>query len=524
MVFAMFIATVLNILLKKFDMPTIIGYIITWTIVSYVFWLVWEENHTLKNIAEFGVVFLMFTIWLEFSIKNLIKMRKNVFLLWWLQFSITSFIFFLICYFWFWLDIKESIIISVWLSLSSTAIILTILNQNWDINKVFWNKSLWILLFQDLMVVPILLLITILSTKWVSIPVLIWKTAITWAILFIVLFLLGKYVLNYFLEKVSETKSNEIFISSILFILIWSSFFAHYLGFSYSLWALIAWVLIAETHYKHKVEADLIAFRDLLLWLFFITVGMQLNMQIIYENISIILIILALFLAIKIIIIYAIVIFEKDKKAALKTALTLFAFWEFAIVIFQLAAEKALMSHNHSQILIIIIIISMIITPFILKNITPISFAILRDKGRRPTIIISEHERDHIILIWYGRLGEIISDILDKIGEDYIILENYVKAFNKGKREWKDIIFGSAKEETILKHLHIKEARAVLISVWHSDKIFLIVEAIKNTWFTWKIIVKVNNFEEENKLLDIGISDIIVETEKTALSMIKKIR
>ncbi len=525
-VLTLFISTIFNIVLHKFNMPTIIGYIMTWTIISYTFHLhniTW--NNQLQTIAEFWIAFLMFTIGLEFSIKNLIKMKKSVFVLWGLQVCITFLVFYFLSIFLFWLNIVEWIIISLWLSLSSTAIVLKILNENWDINKNYWNNSLWILLFQDLMVIPILLLITIFSNTDANIWFLLWKTLISALFLIFILRLSGRFLLDYFLYKVAHTKSNEIFIWSILFIVMCSSLLAHFLWFPYSLWALIAGVLIAETHYKHQVEADLIPFRDLLLWFFFVTVWMQINLQIIYDNPYIIIWLLLWLLALKIFIIYFILIWFNNKKIAFKTALALFQFWEFGIVIFQLASINELIGIQTSQILIVVIILSMVITPIILNNIWEITYYLFWYKNRNDSWFkLSEKLKDHVVLIWYWRLWKILSWLLDKKKIDYIILESYIKAFKEWKKDWKPIIFWNAFQANTLKHVNIEYAKTILISVWKSEKLFLITNVIKDMNINWNIIVKVNDYSKEAMLKELNIENIIVETEKTALTMMSKIK
>ena len=525
-VITIFIATIFNIILNKFHMPTIIGYILTWTIIAYTFWLHdIASSHELKTIAEFGIVFLMFSIGLEFSLNHMIKMKKNVFLFWSMQFFIISIIFYLIWIIVFWLDVIEAIIISLWFTLSSTAIVLKILNENWEINKDYWNRSLGILIFQDLMVIPILLLVTVFSTKDTSIWILISETLISAIILLLILWIFGRYLLDFFLYKVAKTKSNEIFIWSILFIIIWASALAHFLGFSYSLWAFIAGMLIAETHYKHQVEADLIPFRDLLLWFFFVTVWMQINLSIIYENILIIFVLLFIFLLLKIIILFLILVLFNHKRTSFKTALSLFQFGEFGIVIFELAMVENLIEPWIGQILIVVIILSMIITPVILKNIWPITDLIFWYKHLdKNACLISEKLNKHVVLIWYWRLWKILSKILDKKKVKYVILESYIKAYKQWKSDWKPIIFWNAFQANTLKSVNIQDAETVLISVWKSERLFLITKVIKKLNIKWNIIVKVNNFEEERMLNWLNIKDIIVETEKTALAMIKKVK
>ena len=517
---AIFIATVFNIILNKFQMPTIIGYIITWTIIAYIFPLQWAtSNNDLRTIAEFGIVFLMFAIGLEFSAKHLIKMRKNVFVFWWLQFLITSIVFYLLWIFAFGLESQTALIVSFWLTLSSTAIVLKLLTESWEINKEYWNKSVGILIFQDLIVIPILLLITILSTNDTNIWVLLSKTAISAFILFFILWIFGRFLLDKFLYKVAKTKSNEIFIWSILFIVIWASTLAHFMWFTYSLWAFIAWMLIAETSYKHQVEADLIPFRDLLLGFFFVTVWMQLELNIIYENINIIFIILWVLLFIKIAIIYLILLKSSNKKVALKTALSLFQFWEFGIVIFDLATSRKLLDPNIWQVLVVVIILSMIITPLILKNVDNIVNFIFKNNDKNNKCLENTKLKNHTILIGYWRLWKVISKLFDKNNVKYIIVESFIKAYKEGKKDWKPIIFWNAFQENFLKSINIKDAKNILISVWTNEKLYLIASIIRKMNIQWTMTVKVNNSEEKKMLEELKIKNIIVETEKTALFM-----
>lgn len=521
-----FIATVFNIILHKINMPTIIGYILTWTIIAYWFWLnqvAWNEE--LKTIAEFWVVFLMFTIGLEFSIKHLLKMKKNVFIFWSLQFFITSLIFYLLAVLVFWLNSIEWIIISLGFSLSSTAIVLQILKETWEINKTYWNRSLWILIFQDLMVIPILLLITIFSTNDTSIPLLLTKTFVSAFILLFSLWLMWRYLLDFFLYKVAKTKSNEIFIGSILFIIIWSSTLAYMLWFSYSMGAFIAGILIAETHYKHQVEADLIPFRDLLLGFFFVTVWMQLKLEIIYENIGLILWLLIILFLIKVSILHFILMWFNNSRSAFKTALSLFQFWEFWIVVFELATIKNLLNPNIGHILIVVIILSMIITPIVLRNLSNITDFLFWDKQIDwEGSIVNKKMEKHVVLIWYGRLWKLLWKLLEKKKIHYLIIENDIKAYKKAKKDWKPIIFWNAFQANTLKSVNIEYADTVLISVWTSEKLFLIANVVKKLNIKWNIVVKVNNFDEEGMLEDLNIKNVIVETEKTALAMFNKVK
>lgn len=519
--------TLFNILLNKFHMPTIIGYILTGTIISYLFWFYHlEDNTELKHIWEFWIVFLMFTIWLEFSVNDLVKMKKNVFLLWGLQFFWISTIFFLTCIFLFKLDSIESLIISLWLALSSTAIVLKIMKENWDISRNYWNRVLWILLFQDLMVIPILLLITILTISDLNIYLLITKTILAAIVLFLLMWFFWKYLLDQFLYNVAKTKSNEIFIWFVLLIIIASSFVSDYLWFSYTLWAFIAWILLAETQYKHRIESDIIAFRDLFLWLFFITVWFQLDFSIIYENIWTIFILFVWFLFLKILVLYILLRFTLNRWSSLKTSLALFQFWEFWIVIFEIASWNGLLSWTLSHILVVVIILSMIITPLILKNIYQITDFLLWVRHLEDSDISKKQNdlHDHIIIIWYSRLWKLIQKMLTKNNNsNYLIVENDIRVYKKALKNWLPVIYWDAHKVDILEYMNIEKAKAVIITIWEKDGLFLVSWVISKLNINWKIIVRASDYREEKKLRHLWITDIVLELEKTANSMLKRI-
>ncbi len=521
-IYTIFISTLLNLFLKQFEIPTIIGYIATGTIISYLFNLHDAvHNHELKEIAEFGIVFLMFTIGLEFSINHLVRMKKEVFLYGGLQVFLTAAFFAFIANNFFSIEIKSAIIIGAALALSSTAIVLKLLNESGDINKAFGRKVLGILLFQDIAVIPILLMITIFSITDKSISDLLFETLGNAVILLMGLFIAGKYLLEPFFHQVAKTKSNEIFVSSILLIVIGASYVAYIFGFSYSLGAFIAGMMISETHYKHQVEADLIPFRDLLLGIFFITVGMQLDFNIIFENIGIISLLLPALIVIKVVIIFSILKFKSSSRDSLKTAFSLFQLGEFALVIFELSFAKGLLSPVVGQVLIVTVVISMILTPFVLKNISQIADAFNRKKDENHGFpqIDKENLTNHIVLIGYGRLGKHISKLIQEKGMEFIAIEGDIQTVKDAQKLNQPVIFGNAAQKNILESVNIKEASSVIISIGNSKKLALICEVVNDLTKNTRTIVKVNKYEEKEELSKLNLSHIIVETEKTALAM-----
>jgi len=519
------IATFLNIFLKKLKIPTIIGFIATGTILTYGFGLHnAKDSYDLKIIAEFGVVFLMFTIGLEFSVKHLMRMKKEVFLHGGLQLILTATIIALIAIYIFGLESKSAVIIGAALALSSTAIVLKLLNENGDINQEYGRRSLGILLFQDIAVIPILLMITLFSVKDIPVHSLLLQTLVAAIALLVGLWFTGKYLLQPFLYEVTRISSHEIFIGSILFLVLAASSIAHMIGFSYSLGAFMAGMLIAETRYKHQIEADLIPFRDLLLGVFFVTVGMQIEFAVIADYVLMISLLLVALIVLKVSVIFLLLQFETSKRVALKSALSLFQLGEFGLVVFELASSKNLIEPATSQVLIVVIILSMILTPFLLRHLSMITDLIMpsHDGDVLELSHISKQYSNHVIVIGYGRLGRHIVRLLERDGFKYVIVEQNIKTVEDARKQGKPIIFGNAAQKHILEALNIYEASSVVVSLGNNEKLYLVCEAIKELSQNVKTVVKVNSFQEMQLLMDLGLKHIIVETEQTALGMYKE--
>ncbi len=521
-VLTIFIATISNLILTRFHIPTIIGYISTGIIITYILQLSHAANSKeLHTIAEFGIVFLMFTIGLEFSIKHLVKMRHEVFLFGSLQVGLSMLTFFLLSHYLFGIDGKSSIIISAALALSSTAIVLKILNSNRDISKEYGQRSLGILIFQDIMVVPILLMITIFSKSDLSLTTLLFKTLLDAVILFVVLWAFGKYVLEPFFNEVVKTNSDEIFIGSILFLVIGASVLAHSLGFSYSLGALIAGMIIAETRYKHQVEADLIPFRDLLLGIFFVTVGMQIDFSVISEYYMIIFALLFALMLIKMGIIFVLLYRVTIKRVAVKTALALFQLGEFGLVIFELASAKNLVDPLISQILIVTIILSMILTPFILRNISSLANLLTKEEVEESKFSNNHALQYHVVVLGYGRLGRRICDKLVQRGIQYIAIESNIHNVKEGQKEGKNVIFGNAAKKSILESVNVKEALAVIVAFDNSEKIHLVCDILSSMYLDVPVTIKVDRFQEKEELQkEFPHFKIVVGTEQVARGMV----
>ncbi len=515
-------ATVINVTLKRFQLPTILGYIASGMIISHLFGLTGEESRELEILAEFGIVFLMFTIGLEFSINHLKSMKKEVFLYGSLQLFITGLVLTLLGYLLLDFDLKLAIVLGFAFALSSTAIVLKMLEEKNLIHSGFGRVAVGVLIFQDLAVIPILLMISIFTTKDHSIALLLIETLLGASFLFFVIFVGGKRFLDRTLSWILQSQSEEIFLISILLIVVSSAFIADVLGFSHSLGAFLAGMTIAETKFRYRVEADLVPFRDILLGVFFVTIGMGIDLKVAFENIHIILPLLILVLLIKAAILFFIIRPFAQSRTALKSALALFEVGEFALVIIALALHGALMSERVAQIATVMVVLSMIITPFVLKNIKGIADRFFIEPEIDLQKISSAGYQDHLIIIGYGDLGQMLAEKFKKMGLSFIILEHDIRLVEKGLADGQPIYLANAAQKAVLEAFNITESLAVLVAIDNPKKLRLICENIASFGKNINSIVKVKNRSHEEIIKELKISHIVNESEKMASVMMEE--
>jgi CPA2 family monovalent cation:H+ antiporter-2 len=517
---AVALAITFNILLKKLHIPPVVGYIATGAVIALVFDL--HANADLSHVAEFGIVFLMFTIGLEFSIKHLISMRKEVFLNGGLQVVIAGGIYSLAAEYIFAIDQKSAIIIGFALALSSTAIVLKILNDTGQIHTQYGRKTLGILLFQDIAVIPLLLMITIFSANSSSISELLKETAISASIVLILLFVIGKYLLNRVLLTVVKTDSEETFMATILFLVIGASYLAHAFGFTYSLGAFIAGMMIAETKFKYQIEADLIPFRDLLLGLFFITVGLQINFSTLKEYWFEILAIVIGVMVVKALVIYFIIRWHSSRRVALETALSIAQMGEFSLAVFELARANKILPDSLAQLLVMAVVASMLITPLILRHVKRIADKFTPISSYDEYKIVSSKIKNHIVVCGYGKLGQEVVYRLKKRKIPYLVIEHDIALVQLGRSRNEPVFFGNASHQSILKAASVESALALIVAIHNEHKMRLVCEAIKSYKPETNVVVRVADFEEKKLMESLNVGYIVNEGRETAKALLSK--
>ena len=522
LVISLTLASVLNIVLTKFSISHIIGYIITGTIISNIFNFGGGENQSsLDLIGEFGIVFLMFTIGLEMSYSKLNKMKELIFFNGFMQVTICSLCIFLTSFYLFSVDAISSLIIALAFSLSSTAIVLPYLKKSKDIVTPYGKRSVGILVFQDLAVIPMLLLMNFLSNDELPLTDVLLKTALYGAIIIIFMFTLGKKIIGWLLHFSANARTDELFLGSVFTIVIGASLIAHELGFTYSLGAFIAGMIIAETQFHIKVESDISSYKDLLLGAFFFSIGTKINVAFFVSNFFMVLLVLVLVMAIKALIIYFLIRRKSNRSDSIKSSIALCQIGEFSFAIFTLASNQNVITDELGNTLILITVLSMLITPFMINNIYKIASLFVVEFFESDKITPVEIN-GHTVVCGFDILGRNVADELHNKGVEFLIISDNLQHVLLARKRGYKAYFGHLDRLPVLESLKVEQSKAIIITVNSTKNKQIICEAVLAYYANANLIVKVNTLEEKKALANIKINSFVHAQYETALLLVKQ--
>ena len=515
------IASIINIVLTKFSISHIVGYIITGTIISNIFDFNGNADLTaLELIGEFGIVFLMFTIGLEMSFKKLKRLKKIIFINGFIQVVASSVIIFLIAFYAVKLDITSAIIIALAFSLSSTAIVVTYLKKSKDIVTPYGEKSVAILIFQDLAVIPILLLIGFLAKEGLSVTDVLLKTSLYAALVILFMFTLGKKIIEWLLHFSSRARMEEMFLGSVLTIVLGASLLAHEMGFTYSLGAFIAGMIIAESQFHVKVESDIASYKDLLLGAFFFSIGTKIDVLFFLSHLHIVFAVLVSTMLVKALVVYFLIRKESNKSDAIKSALALCQVGEFSFAIFALATSENLLSAELGSFLILVTVLSMIITPFMVNNIYKIASLFVTEFFEADKITPVKVEQ-HIIICGFGTLGRIVAKELESKNKTFLIISDNLQHVQIARLRGYKAYFGHLDKQPVLESLKVELSSSIILTVNSIKNIQIICESVLDYHPQANLVVKINTLTEKNALSDLAINSFVHAQHETALLLVK---
>ena len=503
---------------KRIRLSPIIGFLAVGACIGpYNFALVTNPENV-QHFAELGVIFLLFTIGLELSFERLKSFAKTIFGVGSAYVCLCAVAISATAYLWG-NSIQASILIGLCLSLSSTAIVMQLLAEKRQSASAHGRTAFAVLLFQDLAVVPILILVSIFgnpsTTNIVSVIGLAILKAAT-AIAIIILF--GRFVLRYVFRYAALAKAVEVFMAMTLLAIMTISILTGAAGLSMALGAFLAGLLLAETEYRHQIETDIEPFKGLLLGLFFMGVGMNLNFGLAFERGIWVLLSVFGLLAIKTIIGTAVCLTFKIKPmTALRSSLLLAEAGEFAfVVIGQASLTYKVIPVDVGQFMVVVAGLSMMLTPALAMLGT-----ILQKQSEQAenNISVEVDLHDHVIIAGYGRVGKTVAEALITESLPYIAIDNSATSVTNRREKSEPVYFGDASKKSILRSVGADRAKAILITIDDAATTSKILAIIKREWPTIPIIVRAKDTSHSQELLKAGATTVIPETLEASLQL-----
>jgi CPA2 family monovalent cation:H+ antiporter-2 len=336
------------------------------------------------------------------------------------------------------------------------------------------------------------------------------------------MFILGEKIVDALLKFSARSELEELFLGSVFSILIGASLLAHSMGFTYSLGAFIAGMIIADTKYSVKVESDIASYKDLLLGAFFFGVGTKINFFYFLENIHIIVFIFIVAMLFKAVVIYTIIRRNSDKNTSAKTALALAQIGEFSFAIFALAGSQKLISEEMASFLILVSVISMVLTPFIVSNIYKLS-SYFEKEFYESDVITPIERKDHIIVAGFATLGKIVAASLQSKGANFVIISDNLKHVLHARKLGYMAYFGHLNKLPVLESLMVNEAKAIIITMSSEHNRRLIGEAVLNYNNKANVIIKIDSVEERKSMRDLSGLEFVDASFEVANLLVKHV-
>jgi glutathione-regulated potassium-efflux system ancillary protein KefC/glutathione-regulated potassium-efflux system protein KefB len=513
-------ATVLAVpLFRRLRLSSILGYLAAGVAIGPWGLGVIGDAEGVMHIAEFGVVLLLFVIGLELQPSRLRAMRRSIFGLGLAQVAVTSLAFIAIALA-LGLPMNAAIVIGFALSLSSTPLVLQLLAERQELNTKHGRPAFAILLFQDIAVMPMLAILPLLGASGAmqGLGETLLSAGKGLGVLALLVFG-GRYVLRPVLRMVAETKVSEAFTAAALLVVIGTALLVNAVGMSMALGAFVAGLLLADSEYRHELEADIEPFKGLLLGLFFISVGMTTNISLLLEHPVLIVALVLGLLAIKMLLLWAIArMAGLSLRDASPLAVTLAQGGEFGFVLFSLALSHGIMQQDLAQLLVIVVTISMATTPLLLKLHGVCIEPLFAKPEKREFDRIDDHH-SRVLIAGFGRVGQIIARVLRMRHISFTALEASAAHVDFVRRFGNKVYYGDPSRLELLQAAGAARAEVFVLAIDDIDASVRTAELVQRHFPHLKIYARARNRQHALRLMDLGVRYLMRETYFSSLDM-----
>lgn len=523
-------SVVVVLALKRANLPPILGYLVVGMALGPSALGLVESAEDTRLLAEFGVVFLLFTLGLEFSLPRMLVMRAEVFLLGGAQVALTA----LVAGTAGWLaglDPAGAVVVGGVMAMSSTAIVIKQLSDQLEIGRMHGRLAVGVLLFQDLAIVPFLVLIPALSAAGATPPLLDVAIAVAeGAAAVVIVILAGRFLLRPLFHEIGRARIAELFTLAVLLVVLGAAWATHAAGLSFALGAFLAGMMLAETEYRHQVEMDIRPFRDMLLGLFFITVGMLVDFRRFYEQFALISLLVVLLVLGK-----ALLTTVLSRRLAgnwhdaCRSALVTAQGGEFGLALLTLALRDRVLPAGVGEPLLVAIVISMTLSPLLIRHNNRLA-SLLFGTGTDPKASITDDmivsavaTREHVLICGFGRVGQNVARILDDENFEYIALDLDPYRVRSARQAGDPVYYGDAGRPDILAAVGLEKANSVVISFSDPVVALRIVRSIRELRTTVPILVRTQDDSYLDELQAAGATAVIPETLEASLVLVSHV-
>ncbi|GAA4445140.1 monovalent cation:proton antiporter family protein [Pontibacter saemangeumensis] len=528
------LAVVVILLFQRFRFPTILGFLATGVIAGPHGLSLINATHDIEILAEIGVILLLFIIGMEFSLRSLALIKRTVLLGGTTQVLATIGLVWLVMLL---LDFSnaEGIFMGFLVALSSTAIVLKLLQDKGDINAPQGRVVLGILIFQDIIVVPMMLLTPLMAGGSEDVGTALLLMALKGAFVIIFVLISARYLVPMLLYAVAKTKSKELFILSVVVICFAVAWLTSSLGLSLALGAFMAGLIISESEYSHQATSNILPFREIFTSFFFVSIGMLLDFSFMLQHLPIILFFTLLTFLIKgTVATLAARMLQFPLRISLLVGLSIFQVGEFAFILSKTGIEFGLLSEETYQYFLSVSLLTMGVTPFVVEYYQRIAtfigapFSSGKEAMPFNPAPAGEHAEfppldDHIVIIGYGINGRNVARAARHAKIPYVIVELNAVTVKQERKLGEPIIYGDAVHPVILAHINIQRARVVVVAISDAEATRRIIASIREVSDKVHIIVRTRFVQEMEENYRIGADEVIPEEFETSIEIFTRV-
>ncbi len=525
------LSTLVNLIFNKFRIPTIAGYLLTGIIAGPHLLSLVNARHEIELLAEIGVVFLLFTIGMEFSLKHLLKIRRIVFVGGFIQVTVTAGVFFISSHF-FGMNWKGALLFGFLMALSSSALVLKILQERSELTSNYGRTILGILIFQDLLLAPLLLFAGLLAENSVHITreILILSAKVVGIIGLV--YVGNKWLLPKLLHIIAMTKNQELFMISIFLICFAIALLTFKLGMSLAFGAFLAGLMISESEYSHNVFGNILTIKDVFASFFFVSIGMLFDISFVAEHYQIVIISVVLVLVVKTIIAGGTgFLLGHTLHGTILIGLALSQVGEFSFILARIGFNNSLLTEYYYHLFLAVAVLTMAMTPFLFYVSSPLAKAL--EKLPLPRVLknglfpLKEMEipdfKNHLVIIGKDASALKLS-LMAKYNDMRHISIIFEPSLAHDKMNSGDVVvYGDAVNEPILKKAHVDTADIVVISVASIVPCLAIIEKVRQMNKNVYILVRSSLVMNVEQLYKAGADEVLPEKLEIAIDMLNRI-